>query len=189
MTIGSLSAMAPLGQHLPAPGLGAPGVSASAGLHDPGAVSVDARQNPATIEPGAVGKPDALPPVQPTEQVGGAALTRLNLPGLATELSSPDGLTAVAQKDGAAGGHTSMAHLLDAVQSYADTTQAEFKSLMAPLPTMPVSGDMIKAQSQMFAQLLDVQRQMVKLQIHMSAAETVQSVPKKVSDTILNMQT
>jgi hypothetical protein len=123
--------------------------------------------------------------LEPLQSPGAVALAHLNLPGL---VASPAAPTAAAPAKAAAGNRSPAAHILQAVQEYTEATQTEFKVLFAPPPLSGTTGNAAQDQAAFYGRLIDMQREMMKLQIHMSLEDTLQSIPKNISNSILNMQ-
>jgi hypothetical protein len=116
-----------------------------------------------------------------------AALRSLNLPPMAASLAAQDA------RFGGALHHQpavekSADRLMKSIEAFANSTESEFTVLAVNLPELKTKGNFIQNQAKFYGQMLEVQRVMMKFQMHLSCAEAVQSVPKKVTDTITNMQ-
>jgi hypothetical protein len=123
----------------------------------------------------------------PGRMLSVAALRSLNLPPMAASLAAQDA------RFGGAAHHQpavekSSDRLMKSIEAFANSTESEFTVLAVNLPELKTKGNFIQNQAKFYGQMLEVQRVMMKFQMHLSCAEAVQSVPKKVTDTITNMQ-
>ena len=133
------------------------------------------------------GNPEAAPAAVPGRMLAIAALHSLNLPPLAASLAAQDA------RFGRAPPHRpavekSADRLMASIEAFANSTESEFTVLAVDMPQLSTKGNFIQNQAKFYGQMLEVQRVMMKFQMHLSCAEAVQSVPKKVTDTITNMQ-
>jgi hypothetical protein len=126
---------------------------------------------------------------QPDRSLSADALRHLNLPPMAAKFAALENDAAFERAHHQVKGPVgSSDRLMKSISTFANNAETEFSILTVNMPELKTNGNFIQNQAKFYGQVLEVQRTMLKFQMHLSCAEAVQSVPKKVTDTITNMQ-